>query len=374
MSKIKENIDIGAAGLAIFAMFFGAGNIIYPLALGHDALDQTPFAIMGMLFTAVAMPFAGLLAMFLYKGDVKAFFSRIGNIPGICLAFFVIALLGPLGSTPRCIALSYATFKMFFPHVSVTLFSALACGVIFLFAYKKTRLLDLLGYVLTPFLVICLVIIIIKGYFEAPESLTVWEVSSPYAFWHGLKEGYKTMDLLAAFFFAPVILSAVQKKAEKNVTQQGFSLSGFVMKASLIGAVLLSAVYVGFGYIASYYADQLHGIQSEDLLASIAFKVLGPSAGIIVGVTVVLACLTTAIALIAAFTEFVHRDLLQKKMSYNGIMAGSLGLTFFFSTFEFQGISQYLTPILDICYPALILLTAVNLGWYFYRSKVRPLA
>lgn len=370
MSRIKENLDVCAAGLAIFSMFFGAGNIIFPLALGPHALDKTPIAILGLLATAVFMPFAGLLAMFLYNGDVKAFFCRIGNIPGMCVAFFVISLLGPLGSSPRCIALSYATFKMFFPHISVTLFSALACVVIFFFAYKKNRLLDLLGYVLTPFLVICLGLIIVKGYFDAPETMILsTDYSSLSAFWHGFKEGYNMMDLLAAFFFAPVILSAVKRKAELGSKAENFSLSTFVLKASVIGASLLGIIYVGFGFLASYYASDLTAVPSEELLATVAFKVLGPYAGLVIGSTVILACLTTAIALIAAFSDFLYRDVLSERISYTPILIGSLLVTFFFATFEFQGISQFLSPILNACYPALILLTGVNLCFHFIKYK-----
>lgn len=147
----NKTLDLCATGMAIFAMFFGAGNIIFPLALGQQTLEQTPFAILGLLLTAVLVPFSGLLAMFLYQGKIQPFFGRLGPKAGLALAFFIIALLGPLGSTPRCIALSFSTLNLAYPGIQSLLFNAVACICLFLMAYKKQHLLSILGYILTPF-------------------------------------------------------------------------------------------------------------------------------------------------------------------------------------------------------------------------------
>ncbi|WP_079989464.1 branched-chain amino acid transport system II carrier protein [Candidatus Protochlamydia phocaeensis] len=369
MSSFKR-LDLYALGLAIFSMFFGAGNIIFPLALGKHALDQTPYAIAGLLLTAVAIPFCGLLAMFLYEGNIKAFFGRLGRIPGLLLAFAIIALLGPLGSTPRCIALAYSTFQLSFPGISSTVFSAISCVIIFFLAYKKNRLLDILGYILTPLLVALLAAIVFLGILNAPSENQAWQAGGLELFWHGLKEGYNTMDLLAAFFFAPVIIAFMQKKTASFSSAS--ERLGFILKASGIGALLLSVVYIGFSCIAASYADYLDSLPSDQLLAALAFKILGPQAGLIVCLTVVLACLTTAIALIAAFADFMQKEILKEKVSYPLVLLGSLILTFNIAIFEFQGISQFLGPILEIFYPALIGLTAINFGqsvYQLYSSK-----
>src|SRR3989338_2035465 len=126
MNTFKKN-NYHTTGLAIFAMFFGAGNIIFPLALGQYALDKTPWALAGLLLTAVAMPFAGLLVMFRYGGRIRLFFSRLGRTPGFCIAFLTIALLGPFGAAPRCIALAYSTVSTSLPGIPLMLFSGLAC-------------------------------------------------------------------------------------------------------------------------------------------------------------------------------------------------------------------------------------------------------
>lgn len=344
-----------AAGLAIFAMFFGAGNIIFPLALGQIALDKTPWGLAGLLLTAVFMPFIGLLAMFRYQGKIRLFFSRLGKIPGLILASLIILLLGPLGAAPRCLALAHSTLSLSFSGISLTLFSAVACGLIFLFTFRENHLLKLLGYVLSPLKITLLVVVIVKGFLEAPENSLISTHSSFTHFWNGLTEGYNTMDLLAAFFFAPLVISSLGnlEKPEK--------LNRFVFIASAIGAFLLAAVYVGFCYLAYFYAPQLEGIPHEKLLGAIAIKILGPHAGLIVSLTVTFACLTTGIALIAAFANFVEKEVFKERVSYISILTASLSMTFVMTTLEFQGIAKFLNPVLEICYPALILLTIYNL-------------
>lgn len=355
MNTLKK-IDYFAAGLAIFAMFFGAGNIIFPLALGQIALDKAPWGLSGLLLTAVAMPFMGLLAMFRYKGNIRLFFSRLGKIPGLIIATLIITLLGPFGAAPRCLALAHSTLSLSLPHIPLPLFSATACVLIFLFTFRENHLLKLLGYVLSPLKVTLLVLVIIKGFMEVPEATLVsTNLSKISHFWNGLTEGYKTMDLLAAFFFAPIVISSLGNlEKDKN-------LNRFVLIASSIGAFLLAIVYVGFCYLAYLYAAHLEGIPNEQLLGAIAIKILGSYAGLMISLTVTFACLTTAIALIAAFASFIEKEIFRERIGYFPILIISLLMTFAVTTLEFQGIAGFLNPVLEICYPALILLTFYNL-------------
>lgn len=355
MNTLKK-FDCFAFGLAIFAMFFGAGNIIFPLALGLTSLDKSPWGLSGFLLTAVAMPFIGLLAMFRYNGKINLFFLRFGKIPGLILATFVISLLGPFGAAPRCIALMHSTLSLSFSNLPPLLFSIGACGLIFLFSFRENRLVKLLGYVLSPLMIGFLILIIIKGYIWAPEAVLISENPSNMShLWKGLTEGYNTMDLLAAFFFAPIVISSL-KNSENDP-----HLNRFVLIASLIGASLLALVYIGFCYLAYLYAPQLAGVASDQLLGAIAIKILGPYAGVVVGLTVTFACLTTAIALIAAFSSFVEKEIVKEKIGYTPILIVSLLITFAVTTLEFQGIARLLNPLLEICYPALILLAFYNL-------------
>src|SRR5688572_6620310 len=112
-----------ATGLAMFSMFFGAGNVVFPLAIGQYAQDKNIFAIIGLLITAVGVPFLGLISMTLFDGDYRRFFARMGKIPGFLSALVIMGLIGPFGALPRCIALSYSTVSTYIPGVSLSLFS-----------------------------------------------------------------------------------------------------------------------------------------------------------------------------------------------------------------------------------------------------------
>jgi len=356
-----------SVGLAMFSMFFGAGNIIYPLAVGQYAGDKNLFAMLGLILTAAVMPVAGVIAMILFEGDYRKFFGRLGRIPGFLLALIIISLLGPLGSTPRCIALSYTTLKSSFLVMSPTLFSAISCGIIFLFTVRKQYILTLLGWILTPLLLASLIIIIAIGLITSTGAPPV-EASHLQMFLHGLSEGYNTMDLLAAFFFSSTIITILKARAQENGAGKE-SYFNIALQASLVGACLLAAIYVGFSYIASFHGSDLVLNGKDELLAAITMKIAGPYAGILVCVAIALACLTTAIALVSAFTDFIQREVFKGKVNYEMTLIGTLLITFFVSTFEFTGISAFLWPILQITYPGLIVLTFANIAYKLFGFK-----
>jgi len=366
--NLLKKFDCLAFGLAIFAMFFGAGNIIFPLALGQTALDKSPWGLSGFLLTAVAVPFMGLLAILRYKGNIQLFFSRLGKIPGFIIATFVVCLIGPFGGAPRCIALMHSTLSLSFPGLPLLLFSISTCGLIFLFTFKESRSIKLLGYVLSPLMIILLTLIVIKGFIGAPETLLAsTNLSNISHVWKGLREGYNTMDLLATFFFAQIVISSLGN-SEKDQ-----NLNRFVFMASVIGASVLALVYIAFCYLAYLYAPQLAGITNDQLLGAIAIKILGANAGIIVGLTVTFACLTTAIALIAAFATYFKKEIFREKVGYVPILIVSLLVTFAITTLEFKGIARLLNPVLEVFYPVLILLTFYNLFKPTLNNELQPI-
>lgn len=354
-------------GLAMFSMFFGAGNVVFPLALGQIAQDKNFFAILGMLITAVGVPFAGLIAMTLFNGDYTKFFGRIGKIPGFLVAAIIMGLIGPFGAMPRCIALSYSTAKAFIPDVSLPIFSALACVVVWLFTFRRTSIIDTLGFFLTPLLLGSLGIIIVKGLFmvtDIPES----GHENFAIFLKGLKDGYQTMDLLGAFFFSSVIIACLKAgmSAEESTPRK---LMKTTLKATAIGASLLALAYIGFSFVASFHSGALENVPSDELISIIAIHVLGKHAALIACMAVALACLTTAIALAAVFAEFIHNDVTLGKVGYQASLIITLVITFFVSTLNFTGIAAFLAPILQIGYPALIMLSVMNILYKLFNFK-----
>ena len=158
-------------GLAIFSMFFGAGNLILPIQTGLVSGDKFYYGITGYMLTAVLLPLIGLIAMILFNGDYKEFFGRLGKIPGFLAILFCMCVIGPCIAMSRIITLSY---EMLYPFiglleysniqvpVSLSTFTVLFCFLTFLATYKENSIISLLGKWISPILLGSLGIIIIK--------------------------------------------------------------------------------------------------------------------------------------------------------------------------------------------------------------------
>lgn len=357
-----------ATGMAMFSMFFGAGNVVFPLSIGQVSQDQNVFAILGLLITAVGVPFLGLIAMSLYDGDYKSFFSRLGTKTGFIVSLLIMGLIGPFGALPRCIALSHATTQFFFPGISIELFSLIAVLIIFALTIKRNNIIDILGYFLTPFLLLMLAIITFKGLLISPGSLE--SAHDPLkTFITGLAEGYQTMDLPGAFFFSSVVILGLKKDLTASEQGNHRKILSLFFKSSLIGALLLGMTYVGFSFVSAMHSSELQSVQNDQLIAQIALHVLGPYAGIVACAAVALACLTTAIALAAVTAEFIHVDISNNRISYPIALIATLIVSYFVSTLNFSGIANMVTPALKLLYPSLILLSILNIAYKLYNFK-----
>lgn len=359
MEKSLSRSVIITAGLSIFAMLFGAGNIVFALSIGQFAQDKTLFATLGLIVSGVAVPLLGLIAMTLFNGDCKSFFSRVGQVPGFLLTLLMLGLLGPFGAIPRCLVLSYSTSKAYLPSVSLPLFTFLCCVLIFFLTVKRTRIFDVIGYFLTPLKLSALVFLIIVGFFYA-TTLPVSSHNEAEVFLQGFKDGYQTMDLLGAFFFCSIVLEGLRKKMD-DAKLNDHSLVRTTIIASCIGTFLLAVIYLGFSFIAAFHSQGLTGVLPHELVSKIATIVLGTYGGVFVSFTVTIACMTTATALSSVFAEFLHKEISNEKVSYPLCLLATLGITFVISTLDFMGIIKMLAPILHLFYPALIVLSIVNI-------------
>lgn len=358
-----------ANGLALFSMFFGAGNVIFPLIIGQSLSSNIPFALLGLFFTAIIIPFSGVISTALFQGDYYAFFQRTGNVTGYLIIVILFALIGPFGGIPRLIGLSFSSVKIYFPQLNLIIFSLISCLILFTFTYKKQRIIDILGYVLTPILLLSLSFIIVKGVLYKSSENSGQHLGAFQAFVYGLKEGYNTMDLLASFFFSSFIYRKVQASAyfsKNNNKHIFFSL----FKSSIIGAFFLSLVYIGFTYLGVMHSQTLSTVSSDKLLGQIGNIVLGPYAGLVVCMVIVLACLTTAIALTVLFTDFVRDQFKSKKPPYWLCLSIVLSIAFVISTLEFMGIMSLIAPILEVVYPALLVLCLMNILYKLFDIKL----
>ncbi len=350
------------AGLAMFKMFFGAGNIVFSLAIGQFSKDMNVWALLGLLITAVIIPFIGVIAISLYKGDYRSFFERVGKVPGFLIALFILAMIGPFGAIPRCLTLSHSTLKMLIPDLSLGIFALLACGFIFLCTVKKNRLMQILGYVFAPALLILIAMIVTKGLWQAPP-IQHSDLTRGAAFTYGLLEGYNTLDLLPAFFFSSIIVSLLQKKHPEHFEGEGSERRIFkiMLKASAVGAFLIGAIYVGFSFLAAHYQESLIGVAPEVFFSNLAWTIIGPWGGAFTCISVLVSCVATSIALTAVFADFVHKEVFKEKYDYRIWLLFTLAIAFSFCFIGFSGIVKMLAPILQVCYPALLMLTMMNI-------------
>ena len=363
----KQNSGVLAAGLALFSMFFGAGDLIWPLILGGASGDKNFFAMLGLLITGVSLPLLGLISMMLFQGDYHAFFGRLGKWPSIAV-IFVWTIWGPVGSIPRLITLSYATLKPYLPEMSLVIFSLLASLLILAFTLKPRKVIQLLGLVLTPMLLLSLGAILVLGFIShpSPENLNLQNSES---FMNGIKVGYNTLDLIASFIFAPLVLSHFLMDGESFASQTGkMAIFRKMLKASLLAAGLLCCMYIGLTYVASYYTPVLgEGVKPEERLSAISMYLLGPYGAFVSCLAVAMACLTTAIPLVSIFANYLKKDLMGNKGGDVIPLLVTLALSSLLANLGFMGIAKMLSPILQVLCPSLIVLSLLNICHKLYE-------
>ncbi|MGE3954631.1 MAG: branched-chain amino acid transport system II carrier protein [Parachlamydiales bacterium] len=342
---MKSRPGIFTTGLAIFSMFFGAGNVFVPLLLGKSVGEGIGIALCGFLLTAIGAPMLGLFSTILCEGDSRAFFLRGGRSLGYLLMGVCLALLGPFAVLPRCLIVSHAAVS---PYLGLGLwaYSALALGVLFALMVKQGNLLTILGRGLSPLLLVLLLVLIGVGLATPGEAGA--GVEGP--FWVGLGSGYDTMDLLASVLFAGAIWSLLGGRKDAG---------RITLLSGLIGGVLLGVVYVGMGCVAARHGALLEGVATEGLLTHLARCLLGPKLAFVANMAVALACLTTIMGLCVAITSLL-RQLFGQAFPYLWTVAGMLVVTGALANLGFGPIARMIHGAATVCYPLMIGLAIWN--------------
>jgi len=348
-----------STGFALFSMFFGSGNLVFPIAVGQESEGHYMLAGLGILLTGVLVPFLGVFGMMLYKGEIASFFSLFGKKGIFIFSLLSLALMGPFGVLARCLTVAHGALSLLVPNIPLPLASALLCGIIFLFTVNKSRIVTMLGMVLTPFLLGAIGVIAFFGLTDLSPQETLsnhgWE-----ALKNGFFQGYQTMDLLAAFFFSQFVINHLNSHADSSMTQKT-RLKVF-LQASCVGAGILSAVYCSLVLLGWIYSPMLLNKPPQEMLGIIAMESLGSFAAPVVAVAVIFACLTTAIVLTSLFADFLRKEISRERLQNSHALLITLLIGFSISTLQFSGIAKFLGPILEATYPALIALTMFNIG------------
>lgn len=345
-------------GFAIFSMFFGSGNLVFPLEIGHFSANYWFVGFVGLFLTGIILPFMGLFVIKLHKGSYDGFFSQAGPLARIILPLFTLSLLGTFGIVPRCITVAHGGLVEIIPSLSLPLFSILFCIISFIVGLREGRMITIIGKWMTPLLLVSISILILLAIMNSPPA-PGYENSISKTFNNGFLVGYQTMDLFAAFFFSALIFRKIQNDLPSSAsTQQVIRAS---LKPSFIGAGLLSLVYLAFVYMGAYYGNLFSGVSPELYLPKIALFVLGEYAAFIIGLIVVLACFTTAVALNNIYAQYLSSTFRVKEKYYPIVLSTTTGGSFLISLLDFRGIASFLAPALEVSYPSIIFLTLLSI-------------
>jgi LIVCS family branched-chain amino acid:cation transporter len=350
-------------GLALFAMFFGSGNLVFPIIVGMSSGNEWLVGFVGLFLTGVILPFMGLFVIKLYEGDYKLFFAESGRIGKILIPFFTLSLLGSFGVVPRCITVAHGGMEYLFNDLSLTLFSFLFSLASFVFGIKDKLLLNILGKILSPILVVTLAFLVIYSVIYSDGTSS--DNSGIEALKGGFITGYQTMDLFAAFFFSSFIFTRIQDSLKKRSQKEVIMLA---IKSSILASLMTSSIYLGFVYLGAHYSVILSNISPERYLPEISKFVLGENASILIAVSIFLSCITTAVALNNIYARFLLEMFRIKDRFFPIVLGITTIISFFISLFDFRNIAGFLAPLLEISYPGLIFLTIISICTKEYKK------
>ncbi|MBU3075195.1 branched-chain amino acid transport system II carrier protein [Clostridium estertheticum] len=352
-SSTKHSLIIG---FALFAMFFGAGNLIFPPFLGKAAGSAYFTSITGFLITGVGLPLIGIIACAKINGTYEKMANRVGKKFAVITSVALILVIGPLLAIPRTAA---TTFELgihpLFPSVSQNIIVILYFLVTLAFVLKPSSIIDNVGKILTPALLLMLAIIIFKGIIDPIGPIV--NTSYKNGFSKALIEGYQTMDVMASVIFAGIIISSVKAKGYKNAKD----IMKMTIKSAIVAVTGLAFVYGGLMYLGTQSSTLFpKNIARTTLVTELVKLDLGNIGSVVLSLCVALACLTTAIGLLASGAEF-FANLSKNKLSYKTaaiIMAVVSGLI---ATNDVDSIVTFAGPVLQILYPIVIVLIVITL-------------
>lgn len=353
MNHLKDSV---VTGMALFAMFFGAGNLIFPPMLGHLSGSEWSASYMGFILTTVGLPLLSILAFLRHQGSYESFTARASSTFGKIYGFLLVVAIGPLLAIPRTGATTYElTLQNSFPQIP----SWVGIGLFFIaswfFANNPGKTIDRIGKFMTPVILVSLSAAIIKGIMDPIGTPAV--LDNPLRFGDGFVEGYQTMDALGSILIASIIIKSLK---EKGYTSKS-ALWKTISLASLIAGLALAGIYGGLYFLGSSTSAVLSdpGSRSE-LFLYIMENTMGSASSIFISASVSMACLTTSVGLTAVAGNYFS-SLTKGKISYRTVVSVVSIFSAFIASYGVEGIVNLAVPILVFLYPVTIVLVIFNL-------------
>lgn len=345
MKMIKDSLILGSA---LFAMFFGAGNMIFPPYLGLECSSEWFGGFLGYFTADIILAMIAICAQ-IRTGVFQKLLDPLGSFVKGFIMISIVLCLGPVISIPRTAA---TTFELI-PNASVItkpFFYIIFFSLVAVLTLNKSGVVDIVGKFLTPLLLVGLLIIIVIGIINPLGEIAHFpKVSSPVA--SGIEAGYQSMDVLAATIFGVLILSGAKDRGYCSVSE----CRKVTIGASLFSSLALFVIYMGLTYIGATVSQtyNMH-ISKSVLLTSIVKSLLGGYTGqILFSAVASLACLSTAIALVGSCAHFIE-DMLKGKSGYKTITIIICVVSGFIAMLGVDKLVVFASPVLNIIYPPVI--------------------
>ncbi len=350
-------------GLAFFSMFFGSGNLIFPLILGAQYENHFFVSALGFVVTAVLLPTLGILVMIPARGNYERLFA--GLLPDRHSRWFFLIILIfwiPLGSGPRCVVLAHASVNTYLTLTPpVWLFSPIFLVLVYACVKTRTKIITILGKLLTPALLLSIFAIVVTSFFHGEINVSSSDPAK--VFFDSMLDGYYTQDLIAAVFFSSALVGMLNLEMHNQKLALRKTWHG-----GLIAVVLLTILYTSLMAASAVHAEHLRGLSGEILVSTLAHIALGSTLGGISSVAVSLACLTTEIALVVVFADFLNHHIFRKENNTHALLF-TLAIVWVMSLLDFGGIMAIISPAMKVIYPALFLLVIRYL--WINRNELR---
>ena len=362
MTKVKLS-DSMTLGFALFAMFFGAGNLIFPPFLGYTSGDMW---FIGFLCFIAADAGLALLALFVIAKlgrGTEGITEVLGNKLSKTFLALSCLCIGPFIAIPRTGAITYELGVS--PLIGGN-HGVLVTGLFFLicliFSIKRSKIIDLIGKILSPILFATLLVLVVKGILTPIGSINATD-SLAHVIRNGITSGYQTMDMMGSAVFAMAIVFELTQKGYTKAPDQFkvISLSGLVCGA------LLFIVYGGLAFLGATTAGNYPaGLSQTVLLSTITRELLGHPGLVVLAIIVASACITTAVGLLTSVSAFFE-DLTGGRVSYKTFVIIFTLFSWVISNFGIATIISVAAPILEVLFPVLITLTVLRL----FASHIR---
>ena len=360
-------------GVMLFALFFGAGNLIFPAELGQYAGTNFWPAMIGFLITGVGLPFLGILAIgFSGSRNLQDLASRIHPVYAVIFTSLLYLTIGPFFAAPRTGAVAFdigiAPFVgEAYMQIALIIFTLVFFSITLWLSLNPAKIVDRIGKILSPVIIILLLfllaMVIIKpmGAIGSPQ-----EAYASGAFMKGFTEGYNTMDALASLVFGIIVINIIRSM---GVTDKRGILAA-TAKSGAVATAFLAILYVGIAYLGATSTSVLGFLDTGGpVLSEASSYYLGAFGIVMLAVIILLACLTTAIGLMTACGEYFH--MLMPKVSYKMFVAIFTTFCFVVANFGLANIITYSIPVLMLLYPlAIVLMLLTFLSPLFNHSRI----